>query len=572
MVAIRPVAGTVVDKRSAPCGSGIPEVMMAERSFGLSIDGDRVTVVETLGDIAVSSNSVAAGSLEDSLLVALEGIKQKRKDAPVRIAMLAPSVSMRRMDVTAALANSRADFEDAVFAALPVNREVTAVAGAFFDLESMVGDAVSAGVAVVGPADRIEEVYRLVGKRRIELVASPLVLAGFDGVWLGLHHGLADVTLVVGGRPLAYRQLRAGGLNALLAVLGDPANPSLGQSRVLASLTGTISDPVADIEVGRYMRMVAGELTQTVDYWRKTGESVPGNSEVLIYGAGGSSVLAENALSEAGFTVVMPDLLRQALSYVAPSGRAESLLALCAAATAGRHMPQASFTNPLFAALLEGRRKARKRSLAVAAGVVVAGFVGLTIVKPFVEGWTASRRAEQELAEVQSEFAGKAEWYYKKVDLDARRGIVDGVRSTEPFWADVYRVLLASAPAGAEISQINATSSTGSVLATVSLSQRGGRYDDLVAWLERLEDVDGVSRAWSSGFSVSDEGVASFEISLQLDLEPGTAAAVPATVPTTVPEAPPSGLAESDTSLDPSAPGAAPVTTLPADVVEEARS
>ena len=121
---------------------------MSERSFGLSIDGDRVTVVETLGDIAVSSSSVATGSLEDSLQIALEGIKQKRKDAPIRVSLLAPSVSMRRMDVTSALAASRADFEDAVFAALPVNREVTAVAGAFFDTEAMVGDAVTVLVSI----------------------------------------------------------------------------------------------------------------------------------------------------------------------------------------------------------------------------------------------------------------------------------------------------------------------------------------------------------------------------------------------------------------------------------------
>lgn len=534
---------------------------MSERSFGLSIDGDRVTVVETLGDIAVSSSSVATGSLEDSLLIAVEGIKQKRKDAPIRVSLLAPSVSMRRMDVTSALAASRADFEDAVFAALPVNREVTAVAGAFFDTEAMVGDAVAPGVAVVGPADRVEEVYRLVGKHRIELVASPLVLTGFDGIWLGLHHGLADVTLVSDGRPLAYRQLRAGGLNALLSVLGDPENPSVGQSRVLASLTGTASDAVADIELGRYMRMVATELSQTVDYWRKTGESVPGNSEVLVYGAGGGSQLSENALTEAGFKVVMPDLLVQALSYVPPANRAESLLALCSAATSGRHMPQASFTNPLFAALLDARRKTRKRLLVAAGGVVAATFVGLTMVRPFVDGWLSSRRAEDELQKVKIEFADKSAWYYKKVDLDARVALIDGERGTEPYWEDVYNVILSSVPQGSTISQVVSTSSDSSVVATVSLSRPNGTYDDLVAWLTRLGAVEGVSRVWSSGFSVREDGTASFEVSLQLQVAAGLTpvAAGPSLAPA-VPVPMPSTSVPVIDALDPDAPGNTPST------------
>lgn len=545
---------------------------MSERAFGLSIDGDRVTVVETLGDIAVSSNSVVTGSLEDSLTIALEGIKQKRKDAPIRVSLLAPSISMRRMDVTSQLAASRADFEDAVFAALPVNREVTAVAGAFFDTEAMVGDAVTAGVAVVGPADRIEEVYRLVGKRRIELVASPLVLTGFDGVWLGVHHGLADVTLVVDGRPLAYRQLRAGGLNALLAVLGDPGDPSVGPSRVLAALTATAADPVADIEVGRYMRMVATELAQTIDYWRKTGESVPGNSEVLVYGAGGGSQLSENALSEAGFTVVMPDLLLQALSYVPPANRAEAMLALCSAATSGRHMPQASFTNPLFAALLEARRKVRKRMLAAAGGLVALAFVGLTIVRPFVDGWLSSRRAETELAEVRIEFADKAEWYYKKVDFDARSGVLEQVTASQPHWEDVYNVILSSVPQGSTISQIVSTASGDSVIATVSLSRPNGSYDDLVSWLVRLDETEGVDRVWSSGFSVREDGTASFEVSMQLRVAPGTTPVTavgvaiptsPGLVPTPATTIPAVEVPLPDDAADVALPGDVTETTLP---------
>jgi len=490
---------------------------MAEKSFGLSIDGEKVTVVETLGDIAISSTAIDAGSLADSLEVALSGIKQKRKDAPLRIALITPSISLRRIDATASLAASRADFEDAVFAALPVSREVTAVAGAFFDPEAMVGDTVAPGAAVVGPADRIEEIYRLVGKRRVELVASPLVLSGFDGVWLGLHHGVAEVTLVVDGRPVAYRQLRAGGLNALLAVLADPSDPEFGPARLRAAVTGTgTEDTMAAVEVGRYMRMVANELAQTLDYWRKSGESMPESSEVLLYGVGGVSPLAQRALGEARFAVTVPEAMTQALSYVPPAQRAEAVTALCAVATTGRFMPQASFTNPMLTDLLAARRRTRKRLFSIAAAVVVLGGLLVTVARPIYAGWTASRDAEVALDAALAEFESKADAYHRGVDARMRTEVLDTARAAEPDWPTVYRTLLASAPIGASLSQLSATGENSVVSVSMSVSVRGGSYEELVRWLERLRAIPGVREAWSSGFSQQND-ITSFVVSLLFD-------------------------------------------------------
>lgn len=531
---------------------------MSERSFGLSIDGDRVTVVETLGDIAVSSSSVATGSLEDSLQVALEGIKQKRNDPAIRVALVAPSMLLRRIDVTAALAQSRAAFEDAVFTALPANREVSATAGAFFDPEALVGETVSPGAAVIAPSAQIAAVYAALGRRRAEVVASPLTLVGFDGIWCGIHHSVAEVTLVVAGRALAYRQLRTGGLSAVLSLLGDPNTPGLGESRLLAALTATgPDDPVAHVELGRYLRMLVSELSQTLDYWRRTGESVPSSNEVLIYGAGGTSSLAQSAFSEAALQPVVPEPLVQALSYIPPATRAETLSALCASVTAGRHMPQVAFVNPVHAEHVAAAKRSRRRMVAVAAGGVAIAAVGLLVVKPFYEGWSAARIADAELVTVQREFDAKADLYHQSVDLSIRREVVDGALAMQPTWGDVYRLVLASLPLGAEIDQINATVDGSEVIATVSVTLRSGSYSDLTRWLSTLQATEGVRQAWSTGFTQRDS-VASFVVSLRLSPdagEPSTAAGVPGTVVT-----PPN---VSTSTLPPSEAAPSPLPTLP---------
>jgi Tfp pilus assembly protein PilN len=526
---------------------------MADKSFGLSIDGDRVTVVETMGDIAVSATSVAAGSLADSLDAALSGIKQKRNDPPMRVALIAPSTLLRRIDVTAALVGSRADFEDAVFAALPANREVSATAGAFFDREALVGDTVSAGAAVISPATRIEEVYAALGRRRAEVVASPLTLTGFDGIWFGVHHSVADVTLVVDGRTIAYRQLRAGGLSALLAVLGDPNVPELGQSRLLGALTATgPEDPLANVELGRYLRMLVSELSQTLDYWRRSGENVPATDQVLLYGPGASSPLAHSALVDAGLRPLVPESLNQALSYVPPASRAESLSAFCAAVTTGRHMPQVSFVNPLDAAIATASRKSRRRMFIVAGAGVVSVSLGLLVVKPIYEGWSTARLADRELTATLVEFDEKAELYHQSVDLETRRQIQQSALDAQPAWSEVYALVLASLPVGVDIDQVSATADSDEVTATVSVTMRGGSYGDLTRWLSKLATTDGVVEAWSTGFSQR-EDVASFVVSLRLKAQSTVApntAVEPTTTPTTLtPDVTPTDAPSTPTSV-----------------------
>jgi hypothetical protein len=492
---------------------------VSEKSIGVSVDGDVVTVVETLGDLAVSATTVAAGSLRESLETALSGVKSRRGSRPLRVALLAPSTLLRRMDATAAHAASRSEFENAVFNALPANRDTSLPAGAFLDVDAMVADRVAPGVAVVTPASLVQEVYAALGSRPAEVVASPLTLAGFDGVWLGVHYSVADVALVSDGRIAAYRQLRAGGLSALISVLGDPASPELGRSRLLGAITGTApEDTLADVELARYMRMVVAEFSQTLEFWRRSGEVLPSSNTVLLYGPGGTAPAAFGALDEAGLVGDVPDLLMQALSYIPPASRPESLAAFCAAVTAGRHMPQASFVNPHLAEIAAKSRRNRKRAFAGAVSLAGLAAGGLLVAKPIYEGWSASKEAERELNLTNIEFAEKSTLYYQAIDLQARADVIDIARASEPNWSGAYELIYFSLPSSAQLDQIT-TSVDGDALAvSISVSLTGDGYSEMTQWLSRLKTTPGVLEAWSTGFSQR-EGLTSVVLSLRLALD-----------------------------------------------------
>jgi hypothetical protein len=532
---------------------------MSEKSFGVSIDGDRVTVVELLGDVVVSATPVSAGSMQDSLSAALAVVKQRRSDPAVRIALVAPSATLRRIDVTAKVASSRADFEDAAHAALPVNRETTAFSGAFFDPEAMLGDAVTPGVAMIAPKTLVEDVYAALGKLRAEVVASPLALTGPDGIWIGIHQSVAEVTLFDAGRPVAYRQLRIGGLSGLVPVLGDPSDPQFGQRRLIGSLTGTgPDDPGARIEISRYMRMLTGEVGQTLDYWRRSGEPVPASPAVMLYGLGACSAAAATALSEAGLVADMPEEFLSRLSYVPLGQRPEAVLGFAAGLSVGRYMPQAAFVNPVVERLAGSRQKNRKRLVGagIAALVVVLG--GLFVGRPVYQGWSAKRDADRELAAARSEFDGKAGVYAQTVDLDARVAVITAARTGEPDWSSIYADLLASLPQGADVSQVSTDLEEGVVSVSMSASLPGGDYDDLTAWLDRLAALPGALDAWSTGFSQEQTG-ASFVVTVRIQRVVDTETAIggaATTTPTTTP------VATTDTAVD-STTGAT-VTTDPA--------
>jgi hypothetical protein len=211
----------------------------------------------------------------------------------------------------------------------------------------------------------------------------------------------------------------------------------------------------------------------------------------------------------------MPQELSQSLSYVPLGARGEAVAAFSAALTAGRHMPQAAFVNPKIADVVVARRKARRRMVALVAGAGVVLAAGLGLGRPIYQGYTARQDADRELARAEAEFRAKENVYNQTVDLAARSGILEGQRALEPYWPEVFTVLLASLPEGAAVSQFAASSTDGVVSVSISADLTGGEYADLVAWLDRVNALAGVSEAWSSGFSKQDD-TASFRLNVTM--------------------------------------------------------
>lgn len=487
---------------------------MSERLFGIEVDGDRVTIVETRGELAVSSRIIDIGSAKDALTVALRKLP-RRNARTVRVSLVSPSTTLRRIDVTAECASSRAAFETAAFAALPVNRDTTSVAGMFFDHELLVGDAVSAGAAVVAPLNSVAMVYAGARRRPVEVVAAPLTLTGFDGVWLGLHHDAAEVTLLSGGRPWAYRQLRAGGLGALAAHL-NTAGSDDGPVRLAALLDGYLDDLSGAAELNRYLQMVVAELHQTVEFWRNGGEPVPPQGAVLVYGMGANVPAIGLALEESGYYGEVPRGFSEALTHIPLSDRSQALGAYLAAVTAGRDAPEAVFVDPaaLSAATLSRRRN--RRLTAVAALAALAAGLGAVFVAPMLDERKAEQSALADLEYEQRQFAAVAAVYHQTEDLRIRSEIVEAARTAEPYWPAVVSLGFGTAPQAAVINAFNATAVGTSVSVVLSAELADDSYRELTGWLSRLRAATGTSQVWSSSFSRK-EGKVVFNISFMFD-------------------------------------------------------
>ena len=538
---------------------------MSDTTLGIEVDGDRVTVVESLDGIAVSSQSVAVGSLEASLELALSAFPKKKNGPPIRVALVAGGTTLRRIDVTSAVLTQRDVFEDVVFDALPAARDSSLAAGLFFDVDSIVGDSVVPGVAAVMPRDLVESVYRALGDREAEVVPSPLLLQGRDGIWLGLHLTAAEATLVRDGRPVAFRQLRAGGLGAVAAVLGDEFDREHGRQRLLASLTRSgAQDALADAEVNRYLRMVGGELQQTVDFWARQGETIEDPRTVFVYGLGGSSPAVRVEFAESEMAPALPEDLVEQLAYIQPSQREEAALGVLAADSIGEQVPQAVLPNPAAAELASRRAKSRRRAIRLGSVSVVAVVLVAVFGYPFVSGYLAVRAADAALAQAQAQAGPLLPIYQQTVDLSARQAVIATASAQNPDWPKVLDLVYGTRPSGATITRLSTSVSGEQLLLVIEADKPGGSFEDMSAWIDALV-AGGATQPWSPGFS-DVAGLASYEVTVSLPLANFTVApaaeddlATPAgPSPTTSPDAPtpaePSPLATSSASASPSAP------------------
>lgn len=498
---------------------------MASSQIGLEIDGDRVTLVEVSGGVAVSARTVTHPNVESAIALALAGYKNKRTDSAIRLVLACPGVNLRRIDVTSAMLERRA-FEDAAFAAMPVPRETNAVAGIFFDTQSLAGDLLTPGIAVIAPSNQVDKVYEALGRRESELVAPPSVLSGLDGVWLGLRHRTADVTLVANGRPVAYRQLRSGGLDAIAGALGDEG---AGMQRLSAALNRTgMVDQIADAEIARYLQNVAVELRQTVDYWDRSGEDVSGT--IAVYGPGANASGITAVMAEQRFNVGMHPEIERRLVYLPAAERAAAVTAFLAAVTAGADMPQAAFVNPYAIAHEEDSRRRDRRARRVLAAVIAAGFIGLVSGIPYVGARLDLNDANTDLATARVEFESASAAFEKLSDTELRLEYVEAFRSTEPAWPSALSVTFSTMPVGSKIRELNATLIEGELRVRASAELTGGSYSDLTKWLDKLRATANVSAAWSESFS-NREGRAIFDVTFTIPpvtaVEGETSAEVP---------------------------------------------
>jgi hypothetical protein len=483
--------------------------------IGISVDGSRATLVMTIDDIATSTESVDLLDVATSIRSLLRGVKQKKNDPPIRVSITAASTTVRKVDVTHKTLKSYEDFNNALFSAIPLPRDVTSMAGVVYDRENLVGDVTCVGTAASVPTSIVSQVYEALESRRSEVVATPLVLSMYDGVWLGVHQNIASVSLVSGGQLAAYRQLRIGGLASVAStLLGASVEVALMQERVHSALT-TIdsSDTQALAELGRYTRMLTSELQQTVEYWRRTGETIPNDGAVLAYGPGAESVLLDDALSDSGLTRALCIPLDRSLVHIPASKRLDSYAAFLTAVSATTHMPYISYANPNAVANKATRRKKLKVLSVSAFSVIIASILGLVVVKPLLDAKSAESDAKVALRTAEEKFREIEDIYKQAEESSIRYSIIKEVTVNVPDWRYVYSEMYKSLPASSLVSQISSTSDQGIVTLNISLSILNGSYADITSWLTRLEQISGVSDAWSRGFTTR-EGKVTADVSV----------------------------------------------------------
>lgn len=489
---------------------------MTQSSFGLEFDGDQVTVVEVVGDMAVSVRSVTLDNIDEAVELVLAGFKVKRGDAPIRASLAAPKTLLRRIDVTPAM-QTRAGFEDAVYNAIRASRELTTMAGVFFDPDQVNAGAetVSGGLVAITPVEPVNAVYRAMGARPTEVVAAPFTVTT-DGLWLGIRNNTADITLVVNGRPVNYRQLQAGGLNSVVGLLTDPADPDSGRTRFQAALHRTgPNDPIAEAELDRYLRLIAAEVRQSAEFFARDGENVP--SSVVPYGAGAVAVGLDGALHEAGFTVEFPESITRSLGFIPPADRPLALGAYFAAVSAGRDIPQVVYPDPRATDANGTFAFLRRRVVKITAGIsVAAAIIGFTVV-PTAAAYLENRAARSDREKLSQQFAAYEQQYESVIEYRTRNAIALDARENELLWSRTLSMLLTTAPSGVVLSQVGASSDpiAGPSVA-VTAERVGGVYADLTTWLEILRVQPDVLSAWATSFS-NRGGKASYQLFIQLD-------------------------------------------------------
>jgi hypothetical protein len=475
---------------------------MAQTQFGIEIDGQRVTLVEVLDEVAVSVRTVTLDNLTDAVNLVLAGVKDNKLEAPVRAVLAIGKTAMRRIDVTSALRN-RAAFEEAVYAKVTVSKENTTAAGIFFAPELMEGDTVSPGVAVVAPSDPVNEAYRAFGRRDVEIVAPPLAYRGFDGLWLSIRYETAELTLVRENRAVAYRQMQSGGLSSIVGLLADPSEPTIGYARLESALTKSgLEDPMAEAELDRYLRKVLSECQSTIRFWKQAGDET--NGDIFVFGAGATSSTLDSSIKEAGFNRVIPEYISKQIAFLPPADRDIAIGAWCAAITVGADMPQAAYINT---SKIEYDEKLQKKNSLRNKLYFVGAAAALTLVfggVPYLVGILGKSNVTDQYNQAVAKQAAAVKEITLYDELVIRNQVITSVKNAEPSWSIVLAKGLTYIPAGTTIQSIQATRTDTLLTIVVSAVTPGNAYSQISKWLDQIKTTGGASDAWISNFTVRD--------------------------------------------------------------------
>jgi len=427
--------------------------------LGLELDGTRATVCTMQDGTVAKVEQFDGDSPADALGQALAAT---RRQDPVRVLLLTDGILLRRVDLTADHLTREA-FTDLAYKATGAPREGTEVAGLFFDTDAVKAGILGSGVAVVAPAGPIHELRDLLRPHPVEVVAPPLTAGGLEGLSLALRHSGAELTLVVDGEPVAYRQLPAGGLAGVEARLGTGA--AVGGARLHAALNGNpAQDPMATVELERYLRRVLTEARETIETWARQGERA--GRDLFVYGPGAAAPQVDVLLRDLGLGRAEQPHVNDALVRLAPRRRLEVVGAYLAAVTYGHGLPQAPFPDPQEVATARARASrahtGRRRSLAArCAAVILAG-----AVLPVTAGAVVHHLAGEQLTQA---LAGAGVDQPDGQDHLTRVGLARQL--TDPVdWQDTLTAIHAATPADLTLTSIHLAHPTGGTGVQVSLT------------------------------------------------------------------------------------------------------
>ena len=490
---------------------------MSKEIIGLEIDGDSVTLVEVRDGYATSMRVINNDSLSSAVKLALSGYKLNKLTKSIRVVFSSVGTNFKKIDVTEALFD-RKNFEDAVFTAMPVPRESNTTSGMFFDKESMIGNTVSSGIAMVTPASQIEELYKALGKINSEVVSPPAVFGGLDGIWVSVRNKTVDITLVSEGRQVAYRQLRTGGLDALANKVGESG---IGRAKIYSALNRNAKvDPVLDNEIRLYDQNLANEIRQTVDYWQRTGEVT--YKKINVIGIGANLLGLEEAIFEQNFTIELNDDISKRLVQLPVEDRLRAVTAYLAAMTTNFDMPQISYVNPFALSLSKEKKRKDKRAKQFILSMLAVGALVLVTVLPYFFEKNKLTGLEKDLKTYQTSLVSLDKYYSIYEDTMRKDLIYKDIYCKQPDWdytlLIVYYIqeeLKKSTIKNLVLNEIKIGELEKDLKVTFVSELKDGNSQDLTNMLSFLRGVTGVDAAWSDSFTFRD-GKANYNMSFTL--------------------------------------------------------